>query len=33
VEDTFLISGVALQRTREQLEIETELVEALEGNI
>ncbi|HEX5804932.1 MAG TPA: [protein-PII] uridylyltransferase [Macromonas sp.] len=33
VEDTFLISGAALQRSREQLEIETELVEALEGNV
>ncbi|GAB3188376.1 [protein-PII] uridylyltransferase [Hydrogenophaga aquatica] len=32
VEDTFLISGAALQYTREQIEIETELLDVLEGN-
>ena len=29
VEDTFLISGPALQHNREQIEIETELLEAV----
>ncbi len=31
VEDTFLIDGAALQHNREQIEIETELLEALAG--
>ena len=31
VEDTFLISGPALQHNRQQIEIETELIEVLEG--
>ena len=31
VEDTFLIDGAALQHNREQIEIETELLEALSG--
>ena len=31
VEDTFLISGAELQMNRRQIEIETELLEALQG--
>ena len=31
VEDTFLIDGAALQHNREQIEIETELLEALQA--
>ncbi|MCY1554533.1 Bifunctional uridylyltransferase/uridylyl-removing enzyme [compost metagenome] len=31
VEDTFLISGAQLQMNKRQIEIETELLEALEG--
>jgi len=30
VEDTFLVSGAALQQNKTQLEIETELLEALQ---
>jgi [protein-PII] uridylyltransferase len=30
VEDTFLVSGAALQQNRSQLEIETELIAALQ---
>jgi [protein-PII] uridylyltransferase len=30
VEDTFLISGPALQQNRAQIEIETELLQALQ---
>jgi [protein-PII] uridylyltransferase len=33
VEDTFLISGDALQHTREQIEIETEILDVLEGQV
>jgi [protein-PII] uridylyltransferase len=29
VEDTFLVDGAALQHNREQLEIETELLDAI----
>jgi [protein-PII] uridylyltransferase len=32
VEDTFLVDGAALQRTRAQLEIESELLDALSAN-
>ena len=31
VEDSFLIEGAALQRNREQIDIETELLTALAG--
>jgi [protein-PII] uridylyltransferase len=31
VEDTFLVSGASLQHNRQQIEIETELLEVLEG--
>jgi [protein-PII] uridylyltransferase len=32
VEDTFLVSGPALQHNKAQLEIETELLEALQSD-
>ena len=31
VEDTFLLDGAELQQTRKQIEIETELMDAIKG--